>query len=369
MAAVVFLGVVALAGAAFLGFSFYEQDSEESAATDEDAPASGQAEAGEATPAAAGAAVDAEAAELDAASAGAAASPLSLDAIAWTTEAPTTLEELSGTWSIPRDVLVGLNPDLSPQDQLAVGTKVTVYADTLGQSYAIGPPNDGKLIRGVPLPENAAWTLPDDRGRAFATAATIARLTAGLEAYAAQFPQADPVDIGDLSARRGGQIYGHQSHQNGLDVDIRLVLDSTGESFDAERNWFLVKSLVDAGNVRAIFLNAREQTWLREAAESDVGAESVQDYFAFISHEPGHTIHMHIRFACPDGQGRCVSFSQPDTAEQDGKTKKLPTKLPRPGAKPGRGSTKLPGGKPKGSGGTKKKKGKKPKPKKKKKKK
>ncbi|MBL4687796.1 MAG: penicillin-insensitive murein endopeptidase, partial [Nannocystaceae bacterium] len=261
----------------------------------------------------------------------------SLEKISWTTDTPSTLQELARTWSVPRDALTKLNPDLSPQKQLASGVQVVVYSRSLGATFSVGPPNNGRLTRGVPLPEDDAWALPEDRSRAFATAETIAALTTGLHTYALRFPEAQPVQVGDLSARRGGKIFGHQSHQTGLDVDIRLIRNSAGDDFDADRNWFLIKTMIDGSEVTAIFLNATEQTWLRAAAEADVGAPSAEGYFALIHHEPGHTIHTHIRFACPKANKRCVPYPLPDTAEQDAKSK-LPTAL----GKVGRNKRRLP---------------------------
>ncbi len=277
------------------------------------------------------------------ASASAGAVP-SIEQVAWTTDAPTTLQDLARTWSIPRDVLDQLNPTFSASQQLDAGTKVVVYASTLGASASIGPPNDGRLVWGVALPEGEAWLLPENRSRAFATTETIVAVLEALHAYSAEFPEAEPVQIGELSARRGGEIYGHQSHQSGLDVDIRLIQDAARDGFDGARNWFLVKTLIDNNDVRAIFLNRSEQTWLREAAEEDVGVELAEEYFELIRHEPGHTIHMHVRFACADEDKRCVGYSLPDTDEEDsGEVGKLPL---GPGGKP-TGPSKLPGFRPK----------------------
>ncbi|HHM12108.1 MAG TPA: hypothetical protein ENJ16_01040, partial [Planctomycetaceae bacterium] len=265
----------------------------------------------------------------------------SFDTISWTTTAPASVQELARAWSVPRDVLTKLNPELPADKQIEAGTPVVLYSQSQGASSSIGPPNDGRLIWGVPLPEDEAWTQPEDRTRAFGTTETIAAVVAGFHRYADRFPGADPIVVGDLSARRGGRIYGHQSHQSGLDIDVRLVKDSEGNGFDAERNWFLVRSLIDGSDVRAIFLNRTEQTWLREAAEADVGAASAAEYFALIRHEPGHTIHMHVRFACSKEDKRCVGYSLPDAGET-GPPKKE-SKLPiGPGGKPSAGSSKRP---------------------------
>lgn len=267
----------------------------------------------------------------------------------WTTEAPSTLDELSEAWSISRDTLVALNPKLA-NGEIAAGTQVVVHAPVSQGSISVGSPNDGKLIRGVPLPEGEAWNLPVDRARAFATIETITALTAGLDAVGKRFPEAEPIQVGDLSARHGGKIYGHESHQSGRDVDIRLAQLASGEDFDWERTWFLVKTLVDGSEVTAIFLNARQQTFLRAAADTDIGAAEAAPYFALIKHERGHTIHMHVRYACPKASHRCVAYPLPDRGEQAPKTaSKLPSKLP---GKTTPGVSKLPVLRPKGGGGT-----------------
>ncbi|MCR9161628.1 MAG: penicillin-insensitive murein endopeptidase [Nannocystaceae bacterium] len=282
------------------------------------------------------------------------ANPVSLSRIPWTAPSEMALDELAAQWSIPRDTLAELNPALAEAGRVAAGAKVVVYSDAGGPSASLGPPNDGRLVGGVPLPEGAAWHMPEDRTRAWATAETITAAVEALQAYGARFPTAPPLQIGDLSARRGGPIYGHQSHQSGRDVDIRLARNDTGEGFDAERNWFLVRTLIDTGDVRQIFLNRSEQVWLRAAADADVGEADAQTYFDLIDHEPGHTIHMHVRYGCAESDKRCVGYSLPDTDEDDAKQ---PAKIP--GATPPRGASKVPGIRPKAGAKKKKKKKKK----------
>lgn len=248
-----------------------------------------------------------------------------LDRITWTIATPSTLDELVQAWSIQRDTLVALNPSLPTTERLAAGTAVVVHTGSINGSESVGPPNDGRLIDAVPFPEGRTWLLAPDRSRAFGTGETIVAVLAALDTYAAQYPDAAPIQLGELSARRGGPIYGHQSHQAGRDIDIRLVVDIAGNRFDAERNWFLVKTLIDGGQVVAIFLNRSQQVWLRAAAEADVGAPEADRYFAFIKHESGHTIHIHVRFRCPDSDYRCVSYS---LGEIDEEIAKVVSKLP-----------------------------------------
>ena len=239
--------------------------------------------------------------------------PRSLEKITWTVATPATLDELAQTWSLPRATFVALNPTLPTAEPIAAGTKVVVHTGSIALSESVGSPNDGRLIGGVPFPEGRTWLLPPDRSRAFGTGETITAVLAALDAYAETYPEAAPIQLGEISARKGGPIYGHQSHQAGRDIDIRLVVAEAGDRFDAERNWTLVKTLIESGEVVSIFLNRSQQVWLRAAAEADVGAAGADRYFAIIKHESGHTIHIHVRFRCPDSARRCVVYSLEET--------------------------------------------------------
>lgn len=234
--------------------------------------------------------------------------------VAWVAESASTLKELSRSWGIPQATLTQLNPKLSTQARIPAGTSVAVYARTGGAAVSVGAPNSGRLVRGVPMPDDPAWELARGRTRAFGTADTIENLTAALRAYAQRFPDAAPVELGDISARQGGKITSHQSHQSGRDADIMLVSalddDASERRFSPARNWFLVKTLIDQGAVQAIYLNVSEQRWLKAAAVADVGAEAAAGYFQRIRHERGHDEHMHVRFACPEGQSRCINYAR-----------------------------------------------------------
>ncbi len=251
----------------------------------------------------------------------------SLERITWTVATPsTTLEQLAQAWGIPPGTLVALNPKTSSSAPLAVGTHVVVHSGAITGSESVGPPNDGRLNGGIPFPEGPTWLLAPDRSRAFGTGETIVAVLAALDADAAKFPDAAPIQLGEISARKGGPIYGHQSHQAGRDIDIRLAVTKARDRFDSERNWFLIKTLIESGEVVKIFLNRSQQGWLRTAAEADVGKEGADRYFAIISHEQGHTIHIHVRFRCPDDDRRCVAYSLDETPAE---VAKVLFKLPK----------------------------------------
>ena len=103
-------------------------------------------------------------------------------------------------------------------------------------SRALGRPNRGKLVRGVPLPPVSAYhvtwdpilkQVPNRLWRRWATDRTVQRVLRVLWEYHEENPDAPPVLVGDLSRKNGGDFgarvgggLGHASHQNGLDVDV-----------------------------------------------------------------------------------------------------------------------------------------------------
>jgi len=102
-------------------------------------------------------------------------------------------------------------------------------------SRAVGKPYDGRLVHGVPFPEQGAafftWDWGEDRvpnreWRRFGTAKTVATTLTVIAQFRAAHPDAPRVGVADLSRPHGGVFDrryggdGHASHQNGLDVDV-----------------------------------------------------------------------------------------------------------------------------------------------------
>jgi hypothetical protein len=102
-------------------------------------------------------------------------------------------------------------------------------------SRAIGKPWRGRLENAVQFPADGAAFFTWDAGaqvspsawwRRCATDTTVARTLAVLTAFHAAHPGGPRLGVGDLSLPRGGPFgpeyggLGHNSHQNGLDVDI-----------------------------------------------------------------------------------------------------------------------------------------------------
>jgi penicillin-insensitive murein DD-endopeptidase len=143
-------------------------------------------------------------------------------------------------------------------------------------------------------------------------------------------PKAPPLVIGDLSARRGGKIDGHQSHRTGRDVDLLyqfvtpsgarvtapgfIHIDADGLArvpdngkilrFDVEYQWRLTKLLVTAPEVGVQFMFASRNV---EALVIDYALARGEPLDIVlraqsVMWQPGdslpHDDHVHLRIAC-----------------------------------------------------------------------
>jgi penicillin-insensitive murein endopeptidase len=160
----------------------------------------------------------------------------------------------------------------------------------------------------------------------------IAVLRKAIEALNAKFPNLEPVQIGDIARKTGGQLLGHESHQNGLDVDVRFLArnhhvqnpdSNTGfdekyvrsgrvtSNFDIERNWLLIKSLVSSGRINRIFADgAIKKALCLNAKKTGDYVENIESLRRLQAY-PAHTDHMHVRITCPRASPRCENQNQP----------------------------------------------------------
>jgi murein endopeptidase len=197
-------------------------------------------------------------------------------------------------------------------------------------SHAVGKPSDGALYgsQKIPAKGKAIGILPDHRARNryYATEALVKLLTTTSTDFFKTYKRR--VLVGDLSAKRGGKISGHASHQSGLDADLALfytnikgkpveakgftTLDDNGASnnqklfFDANTTWLFVKALLAHPEVQVqyVFLYDPLVQLLLEAAKQDGASDELLERVALIVRQPSdsskHDDHMHLRIYCPD---------------------------------------------------------------------
>jgi len=255
-----------------------------------------------------------------------------LSEVRWTVPKTMAVADLASQWGMPAKALRRLNPELRGKRRVSEGAGLRVFsADPDEPTRSLGAPNRGKLERGVPLPEGDAWRLRQRRVRVYGGTVMVESLLQAFEAYAAAYPEGPEIRLGDLSNRKGGRLAPHKSHRTGRDVDIGYVLhpETRGErywqradeqSFDVEKNWFLIKALIETGNVQQIFMSSRLQKLVMPLAERELSPEQMARYFrranpdprspSVIKHWKGHLDHMHVRFRCEEGNGRCISRSR-----------------------------------------------------------
>lgn len=254
---------------------------------------------------------------------------IDLQEVTWTVESSMSLEQLASLWGVRQRQLAELNPALD-RDEVPQGQRLVVFRqDGETPTQSLGAPNRGRLRRGIPLPEGKHWEVREHRGHVFGTRNTIEALLMAFQAYGEAHPDGPTVRLGDISARRGGRLFPHASHRTGRDVDIGYILTqrrtdrwwerATEETFDVEKNWTLIKGLIETGEVQRVFMSARLQRLLIERAKQELDDEELARWFrtanpdpsepSIIRHWKGHRDHMHVRFACESGNRRCVRKS------------------------------------------------------------
>ena len=197
-----------------------------------------------------------------------------------------------------------------------------------------GPPQNGRLINGLEIPDSAYWAKklpPSSYGTTFAVGALMEAI-ARFESKARDYEP--PLVFGSMSYKHGGPIEGHLSHQTGRDLDIRLPLrakypqwyDVTPKRVDWEALWHLVSAFHETGQVMVIFFDYELQAHLRRAGKklgaSDTEITAMLQYpngprtGGFLRHSHGHEAHIHVRFGCGPHEPECVPSGGAD--ELDG---------------------------------------------------
>ena len=135
-----------------------------------------------------------------------------------------------------------------------------------------------------------------------------------------------PLDVADLSDQNGGlQVYPgtnirmHDSHRNGLDVDLGYLINShnkvgrmrvpsmkSGE-FLIDKQWELFKELFKEDIVHQIYVSPSVKKALcRHLKQTNqLKQPEIAQYSNLIAVEPRHEDHFHLRIKCGPNQKLC----------------------------------------------------------------
>jgi len=173
-------------------------------------------------------------------------------------------------------------------------------------SVASGGPNAGRLLRGVQLPPKgegfytynpSTQSPPGGVDRRWGHATVVREIILLGRWWARTHPDQPRLGIGDVSRPEGGRFsgpgVGHLSHQNGLDVDIRLVRSDDKEdgadpgTYNSSLTQDVVNRLVQRGASLVLI-----------GPNLDLSGPS-----GIVRRWPNHDDHLHVRFPDPDGLG------------------------------------------------------------------
>lgn len=141
--------------------------------------------------------------------------------------------------------------------------------------------------------------------------------------------------IGDVSAKTGGKLGTHASHQNGLDADIAFYFKDqkiqgnlfsalqngkTGRVLDSwmvEEQWKLLKYAVSSKYVDRIFIHQSLKNSLCQYAiktgdiKKEDKAGDAYELLRRLRPEKNHYNHFHLRVKCSKAQVRCRQMADP----------------------------------------------------------
>lgn len=236
----------------------------------------------------------------------------------------TTVEALRASNGLP-DTTIRVG------QRLTVGALAPVLPLRVVTGQSVGRPQRGRLVDGVRLPYDPGY-YRRRVDRAYAAQHVIDHTRRAIAAVRDKYPSVHRLAIGDLSAKRGGRISGHASHQSGRDIDLgfyfrqapagypkEFVRDGAGELHHGA-TWELIYRLFKAstlkGGPQKIFLDYGVQAKLyKYARKRGVAKHVLAQIFQYpdgrytrqrlVAHEPMHADHLHVRFACPAGDDNC----------------------------------------------------------------
>jgi penicillin-insensitive murein endopeptidase len=252
-------------------------------------------------------------------------------------------------WKQPAlfQVLFGLTLLLGVSAALPIGVAAKRSPAELGppslpvalrRSRSLGHAWKGRLVRGVKLQPSARvryvteYVAADHFYGAWQLVQLLERAAHGV----AQRAPGARLSVGELSAREGGNLPGHASHENGRDADVGFyMLDGAGRPYDAfafanfddrgrgvrpnqglrfdvARNWELIARLVSDGEARVqyVFVSPGLRWLLLDHGRRVKAAPRLLERAARVMVPPSerhpHGNHFHVRVYCgPHERPKC----------------------------------------------------------------
>lgn len=237
-----------------------------------------------------------------------------------------SLKDVANNFGIFHHEIVALNPGLRLETALGPGSMVVVYRRS-APSQSVGSTAHGSLQEGVPMPEGPGRILRTNRFKMWGTDYVIEHMDYVLKQWAKSYPKRDPIFVGNLSLRVGGDIEPHKTHEAGRSVDLgypvkRSPSEALGwrrvsrENFDCVATWDLLKLLLSGQEIEEIFIDYEIQGYLFDCAQLALGAQAPH-YTAllqypkgagvtrFIRHVKGHADHLHVSYRCDPADKGC----------------------------------------------------------------
>ena len=234
---------------------------------------------------------------------------------------PRALRVKSGWAALGCAVLLGASGCFNTPTPLAPGLHGTV-----------GVPNRGVLTESLELPVRGPGFVRyrPQSSHYFGSPRLVRALQNAAADVRRLAPGGAPLSIGDLSAKTGGRIPGHDSHRSGRDVDLLfLVTTPAGASvpspgfvrfegdglarvdgtadyvrIDIEREWLLLRSLLTSSEIDVQFmfvcheLEALLIDHARALGEPDALIWQAETVMLEPSDSLRHDDHVHLRIAC-----------------------------------------------------------------------
>lgn len=254
----------------------------------------------------------------------------------YTVVAGDTLHGLAARWGVEVDALRernGLQNSLIRIGQRLVipGRAVAAEPPQWVRGQSVGRPQRGRLHQGEQLPSDPGYYRRRP-ARAWGAAHVVRQVRSAIQRVRTRHPNVHRLAIGDLSARHGGPISEHHSHQSGRDVDLGLYyrerpagypqafVSERGAELDVAATWSLIEALYEqskrAGGPERIFLDYEIQEKLYAyARRRGVPKSTLTKIFQaphgvwasgrLVQHVRKHDDHIHVRYACPPEDRGC----------------------------------------------------------------